>query len=129
MPGKPAGRWLERRGMLMSAQATVANIRILASARIMAWAGSGEVHLVALVSFNKPGLDKITLVTERDGPGGDQTSITAQASYSLFGEGLVGKAVILTSPTILHPTPLLERLRGPGVDLSFDFKYFHCRPR
>ncbi len=122
--GKPAGAMVELTRMLIERAGYRANIRILPSARIWRGLESGEVHLWPGI-VNKPGLDKITLVTERD-----LAHVAINLYYRpgqlqpLWPEGLVGKRVILiTNYTYINS--LLERLRDPALALSFDSSISH----
>lgn len=122
--GQAKGVMVDLTRLLLERAGYRSAIRILPSARIWLGLEDGQVHLWPGI-VNKPGLDKHTLLTERD---------LAKVAINLYSrpgtprpvwpQGLIGKRVILIT-NYTYIKSLLERLQDPALNLSFDSSISH----
>ncbi|MFO7705644.1 MAG: transporter substrate-binding domain-containing protein [Halopseudomonas sp.] len=123
--GKPAGVLVELTQLLLERAGYPAEIRILPSARIWRGLADGEVDLWPGI-IDKPGLDDLTLLTERD---------LAQVAINLYylpgqskpvwPDDLIGKRVILIT-NYTYIKSLLKRLQDPALAMNFDTSMSHA---
>ncbi|PCD00764.1 substrate-binding periplasmic protein [Halopseudomonas pelagia] len=122
--GKAVGVMVDLTRLLLDRAGYRSDIRILPSARIWRGLEDGEVHLWPGI-VNKPGLDDLTLLTERD-----LTRVAINLYYlpgqpkPALPEALVGKRLILIT-NYTYVKSLLERLQDPALAMSFDSSMSH----
>lgn len=122
---EPAGVLVELTRLLLERAGYPVDIRILPSARIWRGLADGEVHLWPGI-INKPGLDDLTLLTDRDlAHVGINLYYLPGRPQPVWPADLVGKRVILIT-NYTYIKSLLTRLRDPALAMSFDASISHA---
>lgn len=122
--GQATGTMVDLTRLLLERAGYRSTIRILPSARIWLGLENGQVHLWPGI-VNKPGLDKHTLLTERDlAKVAINLYYRPEAPKPVWPQGLIGKRVILIT-NYTYIKSLLKRLQDPALNMSFDSSISH----